>query len=123
MEPELKPSAGVTERRSNSTGRHAAEVPIRGARNSHAERRRRPSRCGMLIPMTVVIRMGRSVSGWPGCWAAARLAAWCWTRRAGRPVREGLSVLLHPETGDDLLDHTAHAVWLGTPLELRLDRL
>jgi DOPA 4,5-dioxygenase len=37
--------------------------------------------------------------------------------------RENLSVLLHPETGDDLLDHTAHAVWFGTPLELRLDRL
>jgi aromatic ring-cleaving dioxygenase len=36
--------------------------------------------------------------------------------------REGLSMLLHPETGDDLLDHTAHAAWLGTPLELRLDR-
>jgi aromatic ring-cleaving dioxygenase len=37
--------------------------------------------------------------------------------------RDGLPVLLHPETGDDLLDHTAHAVWFGTPLELRLDRL
>jgi aromatic ring-cleaving dioxygenase len=37
--------------------------------------------------------------------------------------REGMSVLLHPDTGDDLLDHTAHAVWFGTPLELRLDRL
>lgn len=31
--------------------------------------------------------------------------------------------LLHPETGDDLLDHTAHAVWFGPPRELRLDRL
>ena len=37
--------------------------------------------------------------------------------------RDGLSVLLHPETGNELLDHTAHAVWFGTPLELRLDRL
>jgi aromatic ring-cleaving dioxygenase len=37
--------------------------------------------------------------------------------------RDGLSVLLHPETGDDLLDHTAHAVWFGPALELRLDRL
>jgi aromatic ring-cleaving dioxygenase len=37
--------------------------------------------------------------------------------------REGLSVLLHPESGDDLVDHTARAAWLGAPLELRLDRL
>jgi aromatic ring-cleaving dioxygenase len=37
--------------------------------------------------------------------------------------RDGATVLLHPETGDDLRDHTAHAVWFGTPLDLRLDRL
>lgn len=37
--------------------------------------------------------------------------------------RQGLSVLIHPETGDDLLDHTAHAAWLGPPLALRTDRL
>jgi DOPA 4,5-dioxygenase len=27
--------------------------------------------------------------------------------------RDGLTVFLHPETGDDLVDHTAHAVWMG----------
>jgi DOPA 4,5-dioxygenase len=37
--------------------------------------------------------------------------------------RAGFSVLVHPETGDDLLDHTDHALWLGRPLDLRLDRL
>jgi DOPA 4,5-dioxygenase len=35
--------------------------------------------------------------------------------------RDGLIVLLHPETGDDLTDHTAHAAWFGTMLPLRLD--
>jgi DOPA 4,5-dioxygenase len=32
----------------------------------------------------------------------------------------GLDVLLHPETGNDLADHTAHGVWLGEKLPLRL---
>ncbi len=35
--------------------------------------------------------------------------------------REGLSILLHPETGDDYRDHSAHAAWLGERLPLRLD--
>ena len=35
--------------------------------------------------------------------------------------RDGLSVLLHPETGDDYRDHSAHAAWLGGALPLRLD--
>jgi aromatic ring-cleaving dioxygenase len=35
--------------------------------------------------------------------------------------RDGLTVLLHPETGDDLTDHTAHAAWFGAMLPLRLD--
>src|SRR6201994_4766662 len=34
--------------------------------------------------------------------------------------RDGLSVLLHPETGDDYSDHSAHAAWLGAMLPLRL---
>ena len=37
--------------------------------------------------------------------------------------RDGLTVLLHPETGDDFTDHTAHAAWFGAVLPLRLDRL
>ena len=37
--------------------------------------------------------------------------------------RDGLTVLLHPETGDELRDHTAHAAWLGGELPLRLDAL
>jgi aromatic ring-cleaving dioxygenase len=34
--------------------------------------------------------------------------------------RDGLSVLLHPETGDDYRDHTAHACWLGAALPLNV---
>jgi DOPA 4,5-dioxygenase len=37
--------------------------------------------------------------------------------------RAGLTVLLHPETGNDYADHTDHAVWLGGILPLRLDVL
>ena len=35
--------------------------------------------------------------------------------------RDGLDVLLHPETGDDLADHTVHAAWLGEKLALRVE--
>src|SRR5436305_13964874 len=35
--------------------------------------------------------------------------------------REGLTVLLHPETGDDYVDHTDHAAWFGAVLPLRLE--
>ena len=35
--------------------------------------------------------------------------------------RDGLDILLHPETGDDLADHTRHAAWLGETLPLRLE--
>jgi aromatic ring-cleaving dioxygenase len=37
--------------------------------------------------------------------------------------RLGLSVLLHPSTGDDYTDHTDHAAWLGEPLPLKLEVL
>ncbi|HEV2122672.1 MAG TPA: DOPA 4,5-dioxygenase family protein [Chloroflexota bacterium] len=30
------------------------------------------------------------------------------------------SVLVHPNTGDDLQDHTTHAMWLGEPRPLNL---
>ena len=34
--------------------------------------------------------------------------------------RHGLVVFLHPDTGNDLLDHTDHAIWMGAirPLDL-----
>ena len=35
--------------------------------------------------------------------------------------RDDLVVLIHPETGDDLTDHTAHAAWFGADLPLRLE--
>ena len=37
--------------------------------------------------------------------------------------REGLDVLIHPETGDDVIDHTDYAMWLGTILDLNIDAL
>lgn len=33
------------------------------------------------------------------------------------------AVLIHPETGNDLTDHTTHALWLGKPLTLDLRAL
>jgi DOPA 4,5-dioxygenase len=37
--------------------------------------------------------------------------------------REGLDILVHPTTGDDLVDHTSHALWLGEKLPLNLEVL
>jgi len=34
--------------------------------------------------------------------------------------RNGLTVFIHPETGDALADHRDHAVWMGEMLELNL---
>src|SRR5688572_6638339 len=45
----------------------------------------------------------------------ARLVPWLLLNR------EGLDILVHAETGDDLADHTAHALWLGNQLVLNFD--
>src|SRR5262249_38224818 len=37
--------------------------------------------------------------------------------------RDGLAILLHPETGDDVADHSEHAAWLGEMLPVRLEVL
>lgn len=37
--------------------------------------------------------------------------------------RQGLNILVHPCTGDDMADHTAHAMWLGQSLPLNLEVL
>jgi aromatic ring-cleaving dioxygenase len=37
--------------------------------------------------------------------------------------RLGLSILVHPNTGDAYEDHATHALWLGDKLKLRLDVL
>jgi aromatic ring-cleaving dioxygenase len=42
------------------------------------------------------------------------MVAWLIEHRAGR------SVLIHPRTGDDLVDHRDHALWLGPALPLNL---
>ena len=38
--------------------------------------------------------------------------------------RDGLTVLVHPETGDAVKDHTDHAIWMGVirPLDLSVLR-
>lgn len=35
--------------------------------------------------------------------------------------RDGLTILVHPGTGNGYADHTKHAAWLGGILPLRLD--
>lgn len=37
--------------------------------------------------------------------------------------RDGLVILVHPETGDDVADHSDHALWLGEKLDLDLGAL
>ncbi len=37
--------------------------------------------------------------------------------------REGLDILVHPLTDDMLDDHTVYAMWLGTPVTLKLDTM
>ena len=37
--------------------------------------------------------------------------------------RQGLDVLVHPETGADRPDHETRALWLGAKLPLKLDML
>ena len=36
---------------------------------------------------------------------------------------QGLDILVHPETGNDVKDHTAHALWLGEKLALNIEFL
>ena len=37
--------------------------------------------------------------------------------------REELDILVHPETGDDVADHTKHSLWLGEKLQLNVEFL
>jgi len=37
--------------------------------------------------------------------------------------RRGLTIFIHPETGDAVADHTDHALWMGEILELNIDVL
>ena len=37
--------------------------------------------------------------------------------------REGLDILVHPETGDDVKDHTDNSLWLGEKLQLNIEFL
>ena len=36
---------------------------------------------------------------------------------------QGLDVLIHPETGNDVADHTVNALWLGEKLDLNIEFL
>lgn len=35
--------------------------------------------------------------------------------------RDGLTVFIHPDTGDHLADHRDHAIWMGSMPALKLD--
>ncbi len=37
--------------------------------------------------------------------------------------REGLTIFLHPDTGDDVPDHRDHPLWMGESLEVDLEAL
>lgn len=37
--------------------------------------------------------------------------------------RHGLDILIHPLTDDSVHDHSLHAMWLGTPMPLKLEVL
>ncbi|NJM70618.1 MAG: DOPA 4,5-dioxygenase family protein [Scytonema sp. RU_4_4] len=37
--------------------------------------------------------------------------------------REGLDILIHPKTGDDVRDHMEHSLWLGEKLKLNIEFL
>lgn len=37
--------------------------------------------------------------------------------------RDGLRILVHPETGNAYRDHAINALWLGEPVKLKLDML
>jgi DOPA 4,5-dioxygenase len=37
--------------------------------------------------------------------------------------RQGLDILVHPLTDDMVDDHTIYAMWLGAPVDLKLDTL
>jgi DOPA 4,5-dioxygenase len=37
--------------------------------------------------------------------------------------REGLDILVHPLSDDEYDDHTASALWLGTPVALKIETL
>ncbi len=37
--------------------------------------------------------------------------------------REGLDILIHPETGNDLAYHIEHSLWLGEKLDLNIEFL
>lgn len=37
--------------------------------------------------------------------------------------REGLDILVHPETGDSVRDHLDHSLWMGQKLKLRVEVL
>lgn len=47
----------------------------------------------------------------------ARLVPWLMLNR------HGLTILIHPNSGDAYQDHAEHALWLGAKLNLRLDVL
>lgn len=83
------------------------------------------NRAGELFPLQVGRFHHKPVVPHP-CWScqlafekdlAADVLSWLSLNR------DRLNVLVHPLTGNDLKDHTDHAIWLGTPQTLNLAAL
>src|SRR5688572_7793279 len=53
---------------------------------------------------------------------AVEAGAFCDEPRGPHPIPQ-FSVVVHPLTESNYDDHTVYAMWLGTPVALRLDRL
>ena len=80
---------------------------------------------GKRFPVTVG-RMHRKPIGPHTCWSCqlafsrnehTDLLSWLALNR------NGLTILIHPLTGNDLQDHTNYASWMGEPQALNLDVL
>ena len=79
------------------------------------------------LPVTVLPFQMCRIQGWPHpCWSYqiafapalfGQIVPWLALNRGG------LVVFVHPSTGDDLADHTDHAIWLGEQQELDLKGL
>jgi len=82
---------------------------------------------GLVTRLGAVLGTRREVAGGPH--PAAELHVGFPLVRFGELVpwllvnRSGLSVLVHPMTGDARADHTIHALWLGPPQPINLDAL
>jgi aromatic ring-cleaving dioxygenase len=120
---ESKPDAGATPMEAEAIAEYHAHVYYDPATTrGKAERLR--ERIGERFPHAVLgLWHDEHVGPHPGstyqvAFPAAMLASFVpWIMLN----RDGLNVLLHPETGDGYLDHAMHAAWFGQTQPLKLE--